>query len=193
LQTYRITVERERRSQPKGFSPEAQLMEPGDAVFWFNSDRRTSHQPIPDDASSGSWVANPIGPKQESDQANFSGDPKKTVVQAYHCKFHSDETGSLNIVPATTITRAPDNTVAFAAASIDVGGYVWWRNLDQQAEHQPIADDRAAGQWFDSPLASGARSTSIQFKIAATVNYHCALHPAEKGVITVGAVQKAGG
>lgn len=190
MQTHRITVQRESNSQTEGFSPQSAVMEPGDAVFWYNEDRRAFHQPVPDDPANGVWVANPIGPGEESDQANFFSPPP---ILPYHCKFHPDETGSLNLAAATNVTRGTDNTVTFAAASIDVGGYVWWRNLDSQAEHQPAPDEATQKQWFNSPVESGARSTPIQFDTAGTVNYHCALHPGEKGVITISAVKKAGG
>ncbi len=166
-----------------------QIMEPGDAVFWYNADKRTPHQPVPDDSSNGVWVPDPIGPRQESDQANF-GDP---AVLPYHCTLHPDETGSLIVVATTNITRGTDNSVTFAAASINVGGYVWWRNLDPQSAHEPAPDNAAQAQWFNSPLDSGARSTPIQFNTPGTVNYHCALHPTEAGSITVTAVQQAGG
>jgi hypothetical protein len=50
------TVQSEDNSKPKGFSPPpntsrqagsvlVQDMQAGDSVFWFNEDRRTSHQP----------------------------------------------------------------------------------------------------------------------------------------------------
>lgn len=189
MQTDRIAVQRENRSRPKGFTPKAQVMEPGDAVFWFNEDQHTSHQPVPDDPSNGIWVADPIGPGQESDQANFTNEG----VLPYHCKFHAEETASLNVVATTTISRDANDVVTFAAAQISVGGFVWWRNLDPESEHEPAPDNAAQRPWFNSPLDSGARSIPVQFNAPGTVNYHCALHPAEKGTITITAAKRAGG
>ena len=67
-----------------------------------------------------------------------------------------------------------------AALTIAAGSTVTWSNGDT-AQHTATADD---GSWDTGSIANGA-SASQAFPDAGTFAYHCAIHPAMTGTITV--------
>jgi plastocyanin len=70
---------------------------------------------------------------------------------------------------------------AFTPSSVTIhrGQQVRWVNLDG-ATHTVTFDDGV-----DSGKMSGASSFTRGFATAGTFAYHCALHPAMKGTVTV--------
>ena len=64
--------------------------------------------------------------------------------------------------------------------TITVGADVRWVNKDKIA-HKVVSDNGT----FESPNLTQGRIYSFTFSKAGTYNYHCAIHPAEKGIIIV--------
>ena len=162
---WRATVQNEDPAKPVGFSPNPQQAQAGDALFWFNEDPNTSHQPVPD---KGSWNIPVIAPRNSSEQLSLG-----TVgTLTYSCAIHPGEKAS--IVVANAVLIAAGSNPLFGDIPINKGECVSWGNSDAVA-HQPCPDSGAA--WFTSPIASGDLSASVPFDTAGTIKYHCAVHP----------------
>ena len=85
------------------------------------------------------------------------------------------------------IAAAADNAVAISGFSfsphditIAVGDSVTWTNSDAQA-HTATADDAS----FDTGTIGNGTSKSVTFATAGTFAYHCSIHPAMTGSVTV--------
>lgn len=172
---WRATVQRENPAKPVGFSPQQQQAQAGDAIFWFNEDSHTSHQPVPD---SGVWNIPPVTGNNSSQQLSL-GNPG---TFPYHCAVHPDEKASIKVSNAVLIAAGANPL--FGALTIPPGQSVSWGNSDAQA-HQPTPD---GGQPWIAPLASGDLSAAVDFPQVGNFPYHCALHPnnaSETGTITV--------
>ena len=170
---WRVTVQKE-----SGFSPRQQQAQSGDAVFWFNEDKDTSHQPVPD---TGAWNISVIAPGNPSDQLSLGN----AGTFGYHCALHPDEKAS--IVVANAVLIAAGANPLFGATTITQGQCVSWGNSTSDA-HQPCPD--TGDPWFDAPINSGDLSASVSFESAGSFPYKCALHPdnpEETGTITVNA------
>src|SRR5215468_1406604 len=124
---WRATVQREDPAKPVGFSPQQQQAQAGDALFWFNDDAKTTHQPVPD---CGAWNIPPINGKNSSDQLSLAN----PGTYPYHCAIHADEKGS--IIVANAVLIAAGASPLFGSTQIVVGESVSWGNSDAQA-HQP--------------------------------------------------------
>jgi plastocyanin len=79
--------------------------------------------------------------------------------------------------------------LAFSPASVTVsaGDTVTWTNNDQQT-HTATADDAS---WNSGNIAGGGGTKSVTFTTAGTFPYHCAIHPAMTGSVTVTAAAPA--
>jgi len=175
---WRATVQTEDPSEPRGFSPNEQQAQAGDAVFWFNEDHAESHQPVPD---TGTWNIPVIAPRNPSDQLALAN----PGTYGYHCAIHPGETAS--IVVSNAVLIAAGANPLFGPTTITQGQCVSWGNSDSEA-HQPCPD--SGTPWFDAPINSGDLSKSVSFADTGTINYKCALHPDnpdETGSITVNA------
>ncbi len=64
--------------------------------------------------------------------------------------------------------------------TITVGADVRWVNKDK-ITHKVVSDNGT----FESPNLTQGSIYSFTFTKAGTYNYHCAIHPAEKGIIIV--------
>ena len=64
--------------------------------------------------------------------------------------------------------------------TITVGADVRWVNKDKIA-HKVVSDNGT----FESPNLTQGSIYSFTFSKSGTYNYHCAIHPAEKGIIIV--------
>jgi plastocyanin len=180
----RSTVQRENNSKPKGFSPPTQQAQAGDAIFWFNEDSNTPHQPYPTTppGKPGDWGP-PVPAQNSSQQLNLN----KAGTYPYACQNHPDEIGKIIVANAVVIGPSGTGAVAVAPANLAIvaGQSVSWSNSDE-ASHQPTPDQ--GSPWFTQPIASGDISAQIPFASAGTVKYHCALHPnvtTERGTITI--------
>ena len=181
---WRATVQRESSAQPKGFTPQSQQSQVGDAIFWFNEDKHTTHQPYPTSGSPGDW-GEPVTAQNSSQQLNL--DTAGTFP--YECAFHDDETGSILVATAIMIgpTGTGAATVAPNSVTIPQGQSVSWGNSDAQA-HQPMPVGGSTTTWFAAPIASGDISAPVTLGTTGSYPYQCALHPdkaSEKGTITV--------
>jgi len=175
---WRATVQREDPAKPIGFDPQEEQAQAGDALFWFNEDANTTHQPVPD---TGSWNIPPIPGGNSSDQLSLGS----AGTYPYHCAIHDDEKGS--IIVANAVLIAAGSSPLFGATTITQNQSVSWGNSDAEA-HQPCPN--SGDPWFTGPIASGDLSKPIPFGTTGTVDYHCALHPdnqSETGSITVNA------
>ena len=190
---WRATVQREDPSKPH-FSPNPQQAQSGDAVFWFNEDKDTSHQlyptaPVQDPPlAPGAW-GDPIGPGTPSEQVNLPNAGSIT----YKCavKGHEDESGTIVVANACIIAAGvviTATTPFFRSLTVNNGECVSWGNADERP-HQPTPD--TGEPWFKEPIQSGDLSASIPFNVPAgtstdtNVTYHCSLHSDEKGTVTV--------
>ena len=75
-----------------------------------------------------------------------------------------------------------------ASVSVSVGDSVTWTNGDGVG-HTATADDAS----FDTGTIAGGGSDSVTFSAAGTFAYHCTIHPAMTGTITVQAAAGGGG
>jgi plastocyanin len=75
-----------------------------------------------------------------------------------------------------------------ASVSVSVGDSVTWTNGDSVG-HTATADDAS----FDTGTIAGGGSDSVTFSTAGTFAYHCTIHPAMIGTITVQAAAGGGG
>jgi len=172
---WRTTVQSENASKPAGFSPKQQQAQVGDAIFWFNEDTHTSHQPVPD---SGVWNIPPITGNNSSEQLSLAN----AGTFPYHCAIHTGEKGSIQVSNAVLIAAGADPL--FGDTTITTGQSVSWGNADAEA-HQPKP---VGGQPWTAPIASGDLSASVAFPQKGSFPYTCALHPnsaSETGTIIV--------
>ena len=173
---WRATIQTEDSARPAGFSPDPIQAQAGDALFWFNEDAHTPHQPVPD---TGSWNIPEIAPRNSSDQLSL-GNPG---TLSYHCAIHPQEKSQ--IVVANAVLIAAGASPLFGPTSFAHGQCVSWGNSDSEP-HQPCPDSGDA--WFDAPIPSGDLSKPVSFATAQVINYHCALHPDnpdETGTLTI--------
>jgi plastocyanin len=75
-----------------------------------------------------------------------------------------------------------------ASVSVSVGDRVTWTNGDGVG-HTATADDAS----FDTGTIAGGGSDTVTFSTAGTFAYHCTIHPAMSGTITVQAAAGGGG
>ncbi|HVR40799.1 MAG TPA: hypothetical protein VMU84_17035 [Thermoanaerobaculia bacterium] len=174
---WRSTVQREDEKKPLGFTPQQQQVQKGDAVFWFNEDSNTEHQPYPKSGAPGTW-GNKIGPQASSIQVNMN----KAGTFPYLCAIHEDETAT--ILVATPINLASGANPLFPAVTINKGESVSWGNATPNA-HRPTSDDTSAAPWLAQDLQSGDLSAAVAFATPGTYPYHCALHTNETSTIKV--------
>jgi len=175
---WRVTIQRDDPNKPKGFSPQQQQAQGGDAVFWLNQDSNTTHQPVSTDTGA-KWSVPPITGGNSSTQLDLD----VPGVVNYKCALHDDETGSIVIANAVPIANGAEPL--FPSTSISAGQSVSWSNSDSCA-HEPTPDSGNA--WFTAPIESGDISACVAFGTAGSFPYHCKLHPDnanEKGTITV--------
>jgi plastocyanin len=74
-----------------------------------------------------------------------------------------------------------------ASVTVSVGDTVTWTNNDAQT-HTATADDAS---WDAGNIAGGGGTKSVTFATAGTFPYHCAIHPAMTGSVTVTAAAPA--
>src|SRR5687768_18437966 len=114
---WRATVQNEDPAKPVGFSPQSQQAQAGDALFWFNEDSHTPHQPVPD---TGTWNIPEIAPGTSSEQLNLAN----VGMLSYHCAVHPSETGT--IVVANAVLIAAGANPLFGPTAISKGQCVSW-------------------------------------------------------------------
>ena len=95
-------------------------------------------------------------------------------------------------------TPTPDQMAEFSPSNqpVKVGDVIFWRNNDERAEHQPMPVNGEADDWVDriARCLNGQPATSIRFGFQTVPNppgptevqYVCALHAGETGILTVG-------
>lgn len=68
-----------------------------------------------------------------------------------------------------------------ASVTVSVGDTVTWTNSDAQA-HTATADDSS---WDTGNITGSGGTGAVTFATAGTFPYHCAIHPAMTGTVTV--------
>src|ERR1700720_621506 len=83
----------------------------GDAVFWFNEDSTTAHQPYPTTppGKPGDWGP-PVPGQNPSQQLNLD----QAGTYDYECALHADEVGQ--IIVASAVVIGPSGTGAATVA-----------------------------------------------------------------------------
>ncbi len=110
------------------------------------------------------------------------------AVGAYYF-FYGNNNNKSNNVPASTSTNTPAATTvsiknfSFVPSTLTIksGTKITWINDDIVA-HTVTSD---SGNLLDSPALSPGQSFSFTFTSPGSVNYHCNIHKAMKGVIVV--------
>jgi plastocyanin len=76
--------------------------------------------------------------------------------------------------------------------TVHVNDSVYWYNGDRKEAHWPAPSAANPKAWLDYQIAPGGESSQISINPPApyTLNYVCALHPAEKGQIKVAGKKK---
>jgi plastocyanin len=87
------------------------------------------------------------------------------------------------------ITIKPGTSATFDPATLtaQVNDSVYWQNTDTTQAHWPAPSASNPKGWLDYQVPPGGVSTQISLNPPApyTLNYVCALHPGETGVIKV--------
>jgi plastocyanin len=181
---------------PASFSPQTLQALKGDLISWGNNDNANQHWPAPIQngvINKTGWLSEAIPPNASSKQ---SLSPSATGPLNYCCALHPSETGIIwvvgqlanELVSINTNPNPQPNTPAIFSPSpvqASVGDTVIWGNNDTN-QHQPMPAGGSPTAWFSTPIAAGqSASTSVPTSSAGTINYGCALHSGEKGVITV--------
>lgn len=176
---FKVSVQREGVAKP-GFSPQSVQAQIGDSVFWFNADRKTKHQPYL--VSPGDWAANPIDPREPSTQVNTD----QAGTFHYRCAVHPDEVGVVLVCTAVMIGPVGDGTSAFSIAGPQptAGTSVSFSNADSQ-QHWPMPQSGPQDAWFQAAINPGDISAPVPFNAVENINFQCAIHPSETGILTV--------
>lgn len=168
-------------SQPGKFVPAAVTAFAGDNLTWFNGDRQ-AHWPTPNAANKTDWFRTQIAPGESSDGQVALGLNQVVVIAATNA----------NPVVFTVQGPAPatGTLVTLSFATPDGSESPWEgavQNLTQPTSATNLGPNRCSIPALDStnlgPLGNGQIIISIPG--AYTINYVCALHPAETGTITV--------
>lgn len=80
----------------------------------------------------------------------------------------------------TDVINIQNSTFSPSNITVNVGTDVKWLNHDK-ITHRVISDNET----FQSANLAQANIYSFTFTKEGTYNYHCAIHPAEKGIIIV--------
>ena len=83
--------------------------------------------------------------------------------------------------PPTRRSRSPASRSRPRASRSTVGDTVTWTNSDAQA-HTATADDAS---WDSGTIAGSGGTGAVTFATAGTFPYHCKIHPAMTGTVTV--------
>ncbi len=95
-------------------------------------------------------------------------------------------------LPPIPITRDPKASLATFAPNptMNPGDSAFWQNYDDRP-HQPAPDGGADDAWVPEPIPAAqspeepSTSDLVRFSSVGQYDYHCVVHPAEKGVVTV--------
>lgn len=174
------------------FSPSTLQAQVGDSISWANNDNQESHWPAPvvnGQVNKTGWLSEAIPPNASSKQ---SLSPSAPGPLKYCCAIagHQNETGviwvvSAYIYPNPSPTQNAPASFSPSTAQAKVGATVLWANNDSN-QHQPMPSGGSPTAWFSAPIQPGQiGSSSKPTSATGAVNYGCALHLGEKGVINV--------
>jgi plastocyanin len=171
-------------TQPAVFAPATVVANAGDNLTWHNADKQ-DHWPAPSPSASNpsGWVQFRIPPGSVS-RGDLALAPNVLAV-----------TGATNANPVvlTLDGAAPPSgtkvTMAYFAPTPALPDASPWADLDGQTLVATIVGTNSCSIPVDSskfgPLTPAQGSLTLASPLAYTLNYECALHPAEKGTITV--------
>ena len=117
------------------------------------------------------------------------------MVDRRRARYLAGLVGALLVLVAVGVgtARAADTAVAISGSAfspptvtVTVGDTVTWTNGDQ-ISHTATAD----GGSFDTGTLANGDSNTVTFATAGSFPYHCAIHPAMTGTITVEAAAPA--
>ena len=169
-------------SQPGKFVPSTVTANAGDNLTWYNSDRQP-HWPTPNAANKAAWFRTQIAPGESSDGQVALGLNQVIVIAAtnsnpvvFTVQGPSPATGTMVTLFFAAPSGSPDSPWEDAINNLNMPTPA--RNLGTNRCSIPALDSTNLG-----PLGNGQIIISIPG--AYTINYVCALHPAETGTITV--------
>ena len=159
-------------------------IEVGDQIFWSNADT-LAHFPEPDPPTTYGFVTNQIA--AQSTSPGFAPSTPGTIN--YHCKLHPAETGTIPVLWRINIrpNPHPPGPAIFEfeqPPKIEVGDQIFWSNADTLA-HFPEPGSPTTYGFMTNQIAAQSTSPGFAPSTPGTINYHCSLHPAETGTITV--------
>lgn len=166
-------------SQPGKFVPQTVRANAGDNLTWHNGDTQ-AHWPTPNAASKAAWFRTPIPPGEPSG-AQVALGPNAVIVTA--------ATNS-NPVVFTVQGPAPATgtlvTLSFAAPAGSPPSK--WKTPVSAVKQKPatnLGPNRCSVPLDSTNLGPLDGEITISIPGPYTINYVCALHPAETGTITV--------
>jgi plastocyanin len=169
-------------SQPGKFVPGAVTAYAGDNLTWFNGDGQ-AHWPTPNAASKTAWFRTQIAPGETSDGQVALGPNQVIVIEAtnanpvvFTVQGPAPATGAMVTLFFAAPDGSPDSPWQDAIQNLTMPTPA--RNLGPSRCSIPALNSSNLG-----PLGNGQIIVSIPG--AYTINYVCALHPAETGIITV--------
>ena len=165
---------------------EAFIFTNGDSNY-DNSPAKHEHWPMPSGGDKRAWVQSAIQPGYSSPPISVA-QPTVTDGLTYECALHPDETGTL-VVAVNIDINGNANTGAPAVfapnpQTVGVNQAFIFTNNDIQP-HQPMPSGGTEDEWT-GPISPGQPSGPISISAASSgINYVCALHANEKGVLIV--------
>jgi plastocyanin len=166
-------------AQPGKFSPQAAQANAGDNVTWFNQDGN-AHWPTPNASNKAAWFRTPIAPGEPSDGQVALG-PNAVIVTA---------ATNANPVVFTVQGPAPATgilvSLSFAAPAGSPPSK--WKGPVNAVKQKPatnLGPNRCSVPLDSTNLGPLDGQITISMPGAYTINYVCALHPAETGTIVV--------
>jgi plastocyanin len=185
MSTQQIQIQRNTTptpSQPAKFVPAAVTAYAGDDLTWFNGDGE-AHWPTPNAATKRAWFRTEISPGETSDGQVALGPNQVIVIKAtnanpvvFTVQGPAPATGAMVTLFFAAPGGSPDSPWKDAIKSLAMPTSA--TNLGPNRCSIPALDSTALG-----PLGNGQITVSMPG--AYTINYVCALHPAETGIITV--------
>jgi plastocyanin len=181
MSTQRIKIQQNSKptpDQPAVFSPQSAVANAGDNLTWYNADGRNAHWPAPKGSPQTAWFQYQIPSLSESrGDLTLSANPVNVTAAT-----------NANPVVLTTQQPAPANGLSvkltYDAPNPPPGTTSSWAVVNGKTFVVTNLGPNRCSIPLDSS-GFGSFSGTIIIFVPYTLNYVCALHPGETGIITV--------